>query len=64
VRHAGYAVSQRTRKRVEETFGWMKIVGCLRRTRYRGLVRTELHAYLVTANYNLLRIARLTPASI
>jgi IS5 family transposase len=61
-RHAGYAVSQRVRKRVEEIFGWMKTVGGLRRTRYRGLDRTQLHAYLVAAAYNLLRIARLSPA--
>jgi len=61
-RHAGYAVSQRVRKRVEEIFGWMKTVGGLRRTRYRGLHRTQLHAYLVAAAYNLLRIARLSPA--
>ena len=26
-RHAGYAVSQRLRKRVEEIFGWMKTIG-------------------------------------
>jgi len=26
-RHAGYAVSQRRRKRVEEIFGWLKTVG-------------------------------------
>ena len=31
VRHPGYAVSQWIRKRVEETFGWMKTVGGLRR---------------------------------
>ena len=61
-RHVGYAVSQRVRKRVEEIFGWMKTVGGLRRTRYRGLDRTQLHAYLVAAAYNLLRIARLIPA--
>jgi hypothetical protein len=30
-RHAGYAVSQRVRKRVEEIFGWMKTVGDVRR---------------------------------
>ena len=62
VRHAGYAVSQRVRKRVEEIFGWMKTVGGLRKTRYRGLDRTQLHAYWVAAAYNLLRIARLSPA--
>jgi transposase len=61
-RHAGYSVSQRVRKRVEEIFGWMKTVGGLRKTRYRGLDRTQLHAYLVAAAYNLLRIARLSPA--
>ncbi len=39
VRHPGYAVSQWIRKRVEETFGWMKTIGGLRRTRYRGRQR-------------------------
>jgi IS5 family transposase len=41
----------------------MKTVGGLRRTRYRGLHRTQLHAYLVAAADNLLRIARLRAAS-
>jgi transposase len=62
VRHPGYAVSQWIRKRVEETFGWMKTVGGLRRTRYRGRERVQMHAYLVAAAYNLIRIARLAPA--
>lgn len=60
-RHAGYAVSQRVRKRVEEIFGWMKTVGGLRKTRYRGIQRTGLWAYLVATAYNLLRMARLLP---
>jgi IS5 family transposase len=42
----------------------MKTVGGLRRTRYRGLHRTQLHAYLVAAAYNLLRIARLIPTPV
>ena len=62
VRHPGYAVSQWIRKRVEETFGWMKTIGGLRRTRYRGRQRVQMHAYLVAAAYNLLRIAKLSPA--
>ena len=37
-RHAGYAVSLRLRKRVEEIFGWMKTVGGLRRTATGGPV--------------------------
>lgn len=55
----GYAVSQRLRKRVEEIFGWMKTVGGLRRTRYRGLELTQLAGCLVATTYNLVRIARL-----
>jgi IS5 family transposase len=60
-RHAGYTVSQQKRKRVEEIFGWMKTYGGLRRTMARGLRRVQLHAYLVGAAYNLLRLARLQP---
>ena len=58
-RHPGYATSQRLRKRVEEVFGWLKSVGGFRRTRYRGLERTQLAGYLVAAAYNLVRMARL-----
>ena len=36
-RHASYAMSSRTRKRVDEVSGWMTTVGDLRRTRYRGV---------------------------
>lgn len=61
-RHPGYAVSQRIRKRVEEIFGWAKTVGCFRQTRFRGRARTQLAAHLVAAAYNLLRIAKLSPA--
>src|SRR5438132_11641923 len=63
-RHAGYGLSQRFRKRVEEIFGWMKTVGGFRRTRFRGLARTQLAGYLVAAAYNLVRIARLVPAEL
>ena len=61
-RHQGYAVSQRIRKRVEEIFGWAKTVGCFRKTRFRGLGRTQLAAHLIAAAYNLLRISKLTAA--
>ncbi len=61
-RHPGYAVSQRLRKRVEEIFGWAKTVGCFRQTRFRGRARTQLAAHLLAAAYNLLRIAKLSPA--
>jgi transposase len=58
-RHVGYAISQCIRKRVEEIFGWMKTVGGFRRTRYRGLERTQLAGYLVATAYNLVRMVRL-----
>jgi IS5 family transposase len=40
----------------------MKTVGGLRRTRYRGRERVQMHAYLVAAAYNLVRIAKLSQA--
>jgi len=58
-RHAGYRISQRIRKKVEEIFGWCKTVGGFRRTRYKGRDRTQLAAWLVGTAYNLLRIAKL-----
>jgi hypothetical protein len=44
---------------VEEIFGWLKTTGGLRKTRFRGVARTQHAAYLVGAAYNLLRISRL-----
>ena len=61
-RQTGYRISQRIRKRVEEIFGWVKTVGGLRRSRYRGLERTQAWGYFVVSTYNLLRMARLDVA--
>lgn len=58
-RHEGYRISQTIRMRIEQVFGWIKSVGGLRRTRYRGSRRTQLAAYMVGAAYNLLRMSRL-----
>lgn len=58
-RHAGYAISQRMRKKVEEIFGWMKTIGGFRRTRVKGETRTQLTGWFVGAAYNLLRMAKL-----
>jgi IS5 family transposase len=60
-RHKGYAIGQRKRKRIEEIFGWMKTVGGFRKTRFVGIPKTQLAAYMVGAAYNLLRTARLQP---
>jgi len=59
IRAKGYRTSQRIRKRVEEIFGWMKTVGGLRRSRYRGMDRTQSWAFYVASAYNLLRMSRL-----
>lgn len=58
-RHASYGLSQRLRKRVEEIFGWMKTIGGLRKSRFRGVARTQHAGFLVGATYNLLRLSRL-----
>jgi len=60
-RHVGYSISQRIRKRVEEIYGWVKTVGGFRRTRFKGIGKTQLAAWLVGAAYNLLRMAKLMP---
>ena len=62
-RHAGYAVSQRKRKRVEEIFGWVKTVALLRKTRHRGVRRVGWMFTFALAVYNLVRIRNLTWAS-
>lgn len=59
LRSRGYAISQRCRKKVEEIFGWMKTVGGFRKTRYKGIARTGLCAYIVGAAYNLVRMSKL-----
>lgn len=58
-----YRISQRIRKRVEEIFGWVKTVGGMRRSRYRGRERTQAWGYFVAGTYNLLRMVRLEAVS-
>jgi transposase len=61
-RHAGYRVSQKVRKRVEEIFGWTKTVGGGRKLRYKGVRRNQLWAELTATAYNLVRMAKLALA--
>jgi transposase len=60
LRHVGYQVSQRIRKRVEEVFGWIKTVGGGRKLRYKGVARNQLWWELTVAAYDLLRMAKLS----
>lgn len=61
-RHAGYPISQRKRKRVEEIFGWLKTVGILRKTRHRGTDRVSWMFTFGVAVYNLVRMRNLMEA--
>ena len=62
-RHAGYALSQRIRKRIEEGFGWMKTISGLGKTRHRGTARVGWQFTLTMAAYNLVRIPKLLSAT-
>jgi transposase len=58
-RHEGYTISMRKRKRIEEIFGWVKTVGCLRKTRHRGTIRVRWIFTFAIAAYNLVRMRNL-----
>ena len=58
-RHAGYAVSQKKRKRIEECFGWLKTIALLRKVRHRGTLNVDWIFSLACAAYNLVRMRNL-----
>jgi len=62
-RPAGYAVSQKKRKRVEEIFGWMKTIGLMRKVRHRGRKLVEWMFTYTAAAYNLMRMTKLLGAT-
>ena len=64
VRHSGYAVSQRKRKRIEEVFGWLKTVALLRKTRHRGVFRVGWVFTFAAAAYNLVRMRNLLATAV
>ena len=59
VRHSSYQVSQRKRKRVEQSFGWMKMVGMLRKVKLRGMDKVGWLFTFTGAAYNLCRLRNL-----
>jgi transposase len=63
-RHAGYAVSQRKRKLVEEAFAWVKTIAGCAKVKVRGLARVRHHFTLAMAAYNLIRMPRLLAEAI
>ncbi len=55
----GYAVSQRLRKRIEESFGWSKTVGGLAQVNVRGLAKVQAVFTFGLIAYNLVRLPKL-----
>lgn len=58
-RHAGYLLSQKHRKKIEEPFGWAKTVGGMAKTMYRGVERVRSRFILTMTANNLARLPRL-----
>jgi transposase len=62
-RHAGYGMSQRKRKLVEEAFGWGKTIAGMAKVKVRG-IRSVRHAFTIAmVAYNLIRMPRLLAAA-
>jgi transposase len=59
VRHEGYDVSQKKRKRIEECFGWLKTIALMRKVRHRGLEKVGWVFTFAAAAYNLVRLRKL-----
>ena len=49
---------------IEEVFGWIKTVGVLRKTRYRGKPRVGWKFTLAAAAYDLIRLPKLLGAAV
>ena len=58
-RHAGHAVSQRHRKRIEEIFGWIKNSAGFAKVKLRGRRKVDATFTLALAAYNLIRSSKL-----
>jgi hypothetical protein len=52
-RHAGYEMSQRKRKRMEQVFGWTKMVGGLKKVKLKGIDKVGGVFTLTGAAYTL-----------
>src|SRR6185312_5788305 len=57
--HAGYGISGRCRKRIEEVFGWVKGSAGLAKVKLRGRKRVDAVFTLALAAYNLIRLPKL-----
>jgi transposase len=58
-RHVGYEISQRKRKRIEQCFGWGKMIGPIGQVMVQGLDKVDQLLTLTMAAYNLTRLRTL-----
>ena len=63
-RQAGYSISQKKRKRIEECFGWLKTIALLRKLRHRGTLKVDWIFTFACAAYNLVRMRNLLAAPV
>jgi transposase len=63
-RQAGYRISQKKRKRIEECFGWLKTIALLRKVRHRGTLKVDWMFTFACAAYNLVRMRNLMAGAI
>ena len=59
LRHAGYQISQRIRKRIEEVFGWIKKPGGLAKAKVRSKPKVDAVFTFTVIAYNLIRLPKL-----
>ena len=59
LRHAGYEISQRIPKRIEEVFGWVKKPGGLAKAKVRSRPKVEAVFTFTIIAYNLIRLPKL-----
>ena len=58
-RDTGYRISQQKRKRIEESFGWLKTIARMRKVRHRGIHKVGWVFTFAAAAYNLVRMRNL-----
>ena len=63
-RHPGFNISQIKRKLVEESFGWGKVIGGLRKLHHRGREKVGWVFTFANAAYNLVRMRTLIRAGV
>lgn len=59
----GYKTSIRFRKRIEQVFGWIKLAGCVRQVKVRGVEAVSALFHLCLVAYNLVRIPNIKVAN-